>query len=90
MRPPVRFNDPEIRLIAGQPLTVLASLRQDLEPQSIDISAPEGLDVSTEPVRGRIFKLHLEWNEESPGSVLELAFDVAGERQTIPVIVAAN
>ncbi len=89
LRPPVNLNSPEISLVAGRPLMVLASLRRDLDPQAVKLSAPEGLSARAEPGRGRFFKLHLEWNGPLPDAPVELQMEVAGETQTMPILVVA-
>ena len=91
-RPPVNLNEPEISIVAGEPSTILASLRGDLSPQAVKLTAPEGLNARAERGRrGRIFKIHLEWSGPVPSEPLELLMEVAGETQTTPVrVVDAN
>jgi len=89
LRPPVNLNSQEITLVAGQQLMVLASLRHDLDPQAVELSAPEGLIARAELGRRRFFKLHLEWNGPLPDAPVELQMVVAGETQTTPIVVVA-
>ncbi len=89
VRPPVNLNNPELRLVAGEPLMVLASLRRDLEPQDIQLSAPEGLSARAERGRGRFLKIHLEWAGPPPDAPIELRMEVAGETQTASIEVVA-
>jgi len=90
LHPPVTLNSPEVTMVSGRPLVVLASLRQDLEyPQPIELTAPEGLTARIEPARRRFFKIVLEWSGEPTGAPVELRMDVAGETQTLPVTVTA-
>ena len=87
LRPPVNLNTPGVSLVPGQPQMVLASLRRDLDPQAVKLSAPEGLSARTEPGRGRFFKIHLEWTGPPPEAPVELRMEVAGETQTTPITV---
>ena len=91
-RPPVNLNEPEISIVAGESSTILASLRGDLPPQAVKLTAPEGLNARAERGRrGRFFKIHLEWSGPVPSEPLELQMEIAGETQTIPVrVVDAN
>ena len=89
LRPPVTLNSGDLSLVAGQPLMVLASLRRDLDPQTVKLSAPQGLSARAEPGRGRFFKIHLEWNGPPPDAPVELQMEVAGETQIAPISVVA-
>lgn len=90
LRPPVNLNSGEVSLVVGQPLTVLASLRRDLDPKTVvKLSAPAGLSARAEPGRGRFFKIHLEWNGPLPDAPVELRMEIAGETQTTPIRVVA-
>lgn len=87
--PPVNLNDQEVSLIAGEPKILLASLRQDLEPQPVRLSGPAGLTAETEPGPRRLFKIHLEWIGDLPHGPVELRIEVAGETQTVPLTISA-
>jgi len=89
IRPPVNLNTSELRLVVGQPLMVLASLRRDLDPQPVKLSAPEGLNARAEPGRGRFLKIHLQWDGAPPEAPVELKLEVAGEMQTAKIEVVA-
>jgi hypothetical protein len=90
MRPPVNLNTSEVRLVAGQPLMVLASLRRDLDPQPVTLSAPEGLSARVEPGQGRFLKIHLQWDGPPPEAPVELQMEVAGETQIAMIEVVAS
>ncbi len=68
---------------------MLASLRRDLEPQEVKLSAPQGLSARAESGRGRFLKIHLEWSGPAPAGPVELTMEVAGEEQTAVIHVAA-
>jgi hypothetical protein len=87
--PPVNLNTPDLRLVAGQPQMVLASLRRDLEPQPVVLSGPDGLTARAENGRGRFLKFHLEWSGEPPDEPIELVIEVAGETQTMQLNVVS-
>ena len=87
--PPINLNSQDLRLVAGQPQMVLASLRRDLEPQPVTLSGPEGLTARAENGRGRFLKFHLDWSGEPPDEPIELRIEVAGETQTMQLDVVA-
>jgi len=91
VRPPVNLNFSELSLVSGEPSTFLVSLRRDLEPQPVKLTAPEGLSARAESGGGRFFKVHLEWSGPAPTEPLELGMEVGGETQTVPIaVVDAN
>jgi len=91
VRPPVNLNTSEVRLVVGQPLMLLASLRRDLNPQPVKLSAPDGLSARAESGRGRFLKIHLQWDGPPPEAPVELRLEVAGETQIATIeIVAAD
>ena len=89
VQPPVNLNAEEIRLVAGQPQTVLASVRQDLRTQKLSLSAPNGLSARVEPGGRRFLKLHLQWSGPPPEAPVELLMEIGGETQTTPIVVVA-
>ena len=92
--PPVSINLAEIRLAAGKPMILLASLREDLASQPLRMSASDGLSVRTEPGPGqrssRFFKIHLAWNGEPPATPVEFHVEVGKESRTFEVHVSAD
>ncbi len=91
IQPAVNLNAEEIRLVPGQPLMVLASMRPGLTQTEVKLSATDRrLTARTEPGRGRFFKIHLEWNGPAPTDPVELKMQVGGETQTASVVVEAE
>jgi hypothetical protein len=90
IQPLVNLNSEEIRLVVGQPLMVLASLRNGIGQRPVKINAPEGLEARYESGRGRFFKIHLLWNGPPPDGPVTFEMEIGSDVQTVEVEVVGE